>query len=44
MTSKYIDVQNAWGSRRLRRAKGHLGSRPTKDEAAYSVKGTVHNS
>ena len=44
MTSKYIDVQNAWGSWRLQRTKGHLGCRPPKDKAAYGVEGTVYNS
>jgi len=44
MTSKYIDVQNARGSWRMRRTEGHLGCRPPKDEAAFSVKGTVYNS
>jgi len=35
MTSKYIDLCNAWGSGRLRR--GHRGCRPPKHEAAFSV-------
>jgi len=43
MNSKYIDLKDAWGSGKLRRTKGHLGCRLPKDEAAYSVKATVHN-
>jgi len=39
----YVDLYDAWGSGRLRRTKGHLGCRPRKDEAIYSVKGTVYN-
>ena len=44
MISEYIDVQNAWGSWRLRRTKGHLGCGPPINEAAFSVKGIVYNS
>jgi len=35
--SKYIDLKNAWGNGRMRRTRGHLGCRPPKHEAAYSV-------
>ena len=36
-----IECMRNW---RLRRTKSHLGCRPPKDEAAFSVKGTVYNS
>jgi len=39
-----IECMRELEAAKVRRNKGHLGCRPPKDEAAFSVKGTVYNS